>query len=153
MLRQCAAALAGLTVLVLGAGKAGAQTPAAEWTPPTNEMPAMPSMADLQGNWQSTFAQWFRGVDAVSGVSLAQVQATGETTRGGARARFVRFMAGPRQVAVWTDRNGDGRADMIELFRSGAVVVQLVDPTFGGHAHVLRLYDASGALARETRLQ
>ena len=71
---------------------------------------------------------------------------------GSARAKFIRFSAGPRPVAVWSDRNGDGKCDMLELFRSGAVVVQLVDPDYDGRANVLRLYDASGALARETRL-
>lgn len=152
MLRHCAAALAGLTVLVFGADDAAAQQPAAEWSPPSTQMPAMPSMADLQGDWQSSLGGWFRGVDDVSGVSLAQMRATGETTPGSARAKFIRFSAGPRSAAVWSDRNGDGKCDMLELFRSGAVVVQLLDPDYDGRANVLRLYDASGALARETRL-
>lgn len=152
MLRHCAAALAGLSVLVLGARRLEAQTPAAEWSPPSSDMPAMPAMADLSGNWQSSLGGWFRGIDGVSGVALAQVNARGETTPGAARAKFVRFTAGPRQVAVWTDRNGDGKCDTLEMYRSGAVVVQLLDPDYDGRANVLRLYDASGALARETRL-
>lgn len=152
MLRHCAAALAGLTVLLWGADDAAGQQPAAEWSPPGSEMPAMPSMADLQGSWQSSLGAWFRGIDAVSGAGLSALRATGETTPGSARAKFIRFSAGPRPVAVWSDRNGDGKCDMLELFRSGAVVVQLVDPDYDGRANVLRLYDASGALARETRL-
>lgn len=152
MLRHCAAALAGLSVLVLGARRLEAQTPAADWSPPSRSMPSMPAMADLEGNWQGSLGSWFRGLDGVSGVSLASVRAAGETTRGSAQAKFVRFTAGPRQVAVWSDRNGDGRCDQLELYRSGAVVVQLLDPDYDGTANVLRLYDASGALARETRL-
>jgi hypothetical protein len=151
MLRHCAAAFAGLSVLVLGARRAEAQTPAAEWSPPSREMPAMPAMTELLGGWQSSLAAWFRGIDGVSGHSLGDIRASGETNRG-PRARFVRFTVGPRPVAVWSDRNGDGRCDMLELYRSGAVVVRLVDPDYDGSANVLLLYDASGALARETRL-
>ncbi|MDB4948991.1 MAG: hypothetical protein JWM27_1640 [Gemmatimonadetes bacterium] len=152
MLRRFAALLAGAVVFVTGAGKVKAQTPAAQWSPPGREMPQMPTIAELQGNWQGAVGGWFTGVEGVSGIPLAGVRATGETTAGSARAKFIRFSAGARTVAVWTDRNGDGRADMVELFRAGAPVVQVVDADFNGSADVLRLYDASGALARESRL-
>jgi hypothetical protein len=152
MLRRFAAGLAGASVLLFGADRAQAQTPAAEWSPPGREMPAMPTIAELQGNWQGAVGAWFRGVDQVSGIAAAEVRATGETTPGSARAKFIRFSAGPRTVAVWTDRNGDGRADMLELYRNGAVVVQVVDADYSGTADVVRLYDGGGKLAREERL-
>jgi hypothetical protein len=152
MLRHIAAGLAGATVLLFGAGGAQAQVPAAEWSPPGRDMPAMPTIAELQGNWQGAVGGWFRGVEQVSGIAAGDVRATGETTPGSARAKFIRFSAGPRTVAVWTDRNGDGRADMVELFRSGASVVQVVDADYNGTADVVRLYDAAGRLAKENRL-
>jgi hypothetical protein len=152
MLRHIAASLAGATVLLFGAEGARAQAPAPEWSPPGRDMPAMPTIGELQGNWQGAVGGWFRGVDQVSGIPAADVRATGETTAGSARAKFIRFSAGPRTVAVWTDRNGDGRADMVELFRNGAAVVQVVDADYNGSADVVRRYDGSGRLAREDRL-
>lgn len=149
MLRRCAAVLAGLTVLVLGAGRADAQT---DWSPPSPQMPQMPAMGELGGGWRSSLGAWFRGVDAVSGVPMARVEAEGETTPGSDRARFVRFTGGSRPVAAWHDRNGDGRTDMVELFRAGAVVVRVIDPDYDGRANVVQLYDDSGALVREDRL-
>jgi hypothetical protein len=126
---------------VLVAAGAGAQQ---EWAPPSRSMPEMPAAASLQGEWRSTLAAWFGGADQ----PLAEVRAQGE---GGARPRLVRFMGGSRPVATWTDRNGDGRADLIEVFRGGAVAYQLIDADYDGNANVLRIYDASGALAREQR--
>ena len=55
-------------------------------------------------------------------------------------------------MAVWSDRNGDGKSDMIEIYRGGAVVIQLIDADFDGRANVVREYDSSGSLSRETRL-
>jgi hypothetical protein len=126
---------------VLVAAGAGAQQ---EWAPPSRSMPEMPAAASLQGEWRGTLAAWFGGADQ----PLAEVRALGE---GGARPRLVRFMGGSRPVATWTDRNGDGRADLIEIFRGGAVAYQLIDADYDGNANVLRIYDASGALAREQR--
>lgn len=125
---------------------------AQDWTPPSREMPSMPTMAQLQGDWRTPLGPWFRGVDGLSGVAFSDVRASGETTRGAAQAKFVRFTGGPRQVALWTDRNGDGRADLIEIYRQGTVAVQVIDADYDGTANVLRVYDASGTLARETRL-
>jgi len=108
-------------------------------------MPEMPAEAELGGGWRGSLAPWFRGVD----VSLGQIRAAGEG--GGARLRFVRFSAEMRPVAQWWDRNGDGRADLVELFRDGALSSRLIDADYDGSADLLRLYDSSGALAREVR--
>jgi hypothetical protein len=141
-MRRTVRAAAMMTVLaLLAAGSAMAQ----EWTPPSREMPAMPGSASLQGAWRGELAAWFRGADE----GLDRVRAVGEG--GGARPQLVRFMGGSRPVATWTDRNGDGRADLIEVFRGGAVAYQLIDADYDGHANVLRTYDASGALVREQR--
>jgi hypothetical protein len=117
---------------------------AQEWTPPSRQMPEMPAVADLGGAWRGALGGWFAGL----GVSVAQVQAQGEG--GGARPRFVRFTSDMRPVESWSDRNGDGRADLIEVYRDGALAYQLVDSGYDGHAHVLRAYDSTGGLARET---
>ncbi len=151
-MKRLSVCLAAAALFAVCAPQARAQAPAAEWNPPSTEMPAMPSMAELSGNWRAAVGPWLAGCDRVAQVSAADIAPSGEAARGGPRSRFVRFVAGARPVATWTDRNGDGRADMIEIFRSGAAVVQMVDPDFDGRANVLRLYDASGGLARETRL-
>lgn len=150
MLRHCAAALAAASVLVLGARRVEAQ--AADWAPPSRQMPAMPQMSALEGDWQAALESWFRGVEGVSGVAPGQLRPRAETTAGSAQAKLVRFTAGMRPVVVWSDRNGDGRCDMLEIYRSGTVAVQMLDPDYDGLANVVRLYDASGALAKETRL-
>jgi hypothetical protein len=135
-LSACGAALIALVA---------ASSPRQDWTPPSRQMPDMPAAAELQGAWRTTLAPWFGGVDQ----QLDGVRAIGEG--GGARPRMVRFVGGSRPVASWTDRNGDGRADLIEVFRGGAVAFQLIDADYDGNANVLRIYDASGALAREQR--
>ncbi|HEX6039994.1 hypothetical protein [Longimicrobium sp.] len=132
-----AAAVAALAVLA--AVRLRAQQ---EWTPPSRDMPQMPASTELSGGWRGSLGAWFRGMD------LSAVRAQGEG--GGARPRMIRFMGG-RPVASWTDRNGDGRADLVEVYRDGAPAFQLIDADYDGTANVLRVYDASGALARETR--
>lgn len=140
-------------VLLLGASLLGAALPARaqspDWRPPSRSMPAMPQMAELQRDWRSAVGPWLNGVTRVSGVSAGEVRAEGETTPGSDRARFVRFLRGHFPLGSWQDRNGDGRADMIELFRDGARAVQVVDADYDGTINKLRLYDASGALIRE----
>jgi hypothetical protein len=134
--------VAALTaVAVLAAVRLRAQ----DWSPPSRDMPQMPASSELSGGWRGGLASWFRGADE----ALDGIRALGEG--GGARPRMVRFMGGSRPVAAWTDRNGDGRADMVEIYRGGAVAYQLIDADYDGTANVLRVYDASGALARENR--
>lgn len=130
-----------LLAAVLFAAALGAQQ---DWTPPSRQMPRMPAAASLQGEWRGSLAAWFGGADQ----PLDGVRALGE---GGSPPRMVRFMGGSRPVATWTDRNGDGRADLIEVFRGGAVAYQLIDADYDGSANVLRIYDSTGALAREQR--
>lgn len=144
------AAFIGLGVLVVGPAQAHAQAP--EWNPPSRDMPPMPRMAELQGDWQGAAGAWFAGVEQVSGVPADQLRATGEAKPGSDRAQLVRFTSGPLPIAVWTDRNGDERADLIELYRDGTIVVQLIDANYDGQADVLRSYGASGALLHERRL-
>ena len=116
------------------------------WSPPSSEMPAMPAVADLEGGWISSQGAWFSG-------GAANLKGVASGARAG-KALQVRFTnAGtPVPVAVWSDRNGDGKSDMIEIYRGGAVVIQLVDADFDGRANVVREYDSSGSLSRETRL-
>jgi hypothetical protein len=132
------AALAGVAVLALVARPARAQ----DWRPPTRQMPSMPASADVDGGWAAGQSAWF-----LAGAGDVRAAAEG----GGARARFVRFSGGMRPVAEWTDRNGDGRADMVELFRGGALAVQLLDPDYDGTANVMLVYNG-GKLVREERL-
>lgn len=154
MLRLLSLLIIGVYALTAGPAEARAQTPGTpQWTPPSREMPQMPRMADLQGDWLSSVLAWFRGTEQVTGAAPAGLRAAGEARPGSERAQIVRFTSGPRPVAVWTDRNGDGRLDMLELYRSGTVVVQLIDADFDGNANVVRILDASGALIREERMR
>ncbi|HEX6070682.1 MAG TPA: hypothetical protein VFZ18_12680, partial [Longimicrobiaceae bacterium] len=66
--------------------------------------------------------------------------------------QVVRFTSGPLPVVIWSDRNGDDRADIIEIFRSGGVIIQLIDADYDGRANVLRTYDSDGELVRQERL-
>lgn len=114
----------------------GAPAAAQDWSPPSRQMPSM----QVAEGWQGSLGGWF-----LPGTALNAVRAQTES-------RFVRFSAGPRPVAAWSDRNGDGRADMLQLYRNGAVVYQLVDADYDGTANVLRVLDDSGQLVREERL-
>lgn len=135
-------------LLLLGAALP-AHAQSTDWRPPSRSMPAMPAMAELQRDWRSAVGPWLGAVSQVSGVSAAEVRAEGETTPRSDRARFVRFARGHFPLGSWQDRNGDGRCDMIELFRDGARAVQLVDADYDGTINKLRFYDSSGALVRE----
>ncbi len=143
MRRTFGIAAAVAAVAVLAAVRLRAQQQ--DWSPPSREMPQMPATAELSGGWRGSLAAWFRGTDE----GLDGIRALGEGR--GARPQMVRFMGGARPVAAWTDRNGDGRADMVEVYRRGALAYQLVDADYDGTANVLRVYDASGALTRENR--
>lgn len=123
-----------------------------DWRPPTPQMPEMPRIAELRGNWMSPRAIWFQGVDRVSGVAPGELRASGEPGSGTGSLHIARFSAGPVPVVVWSDRNGDARCDLIEIFRDGGVVVQVIDPDYDGTAEFIRLYDTSGALVRQDRM-
>lgn len=133
-----------LGVTALAAVLAAAGPAAQDWTPPSRQMPQMPAADALAGGWRASLGPWFGGGDE----PVAGVRAVADDP---ARPRQVRFMGASRPAASWTDRNGDGRADMIEVFRGGALAYQLIDADYDGNANVLRIYDGSGALAREIR--
>lgn len=137
-------AAGGLLVLAALIG-AAPYRPGQEWSPPSRQMPQMPASGELAGGWRGSLGSWFGGL----GVSLADVRAGGEG--GGARPRFVRFTAEMRPVEQWSDRNGDGRADLVDVYRNGALAYRLVDADYDGTANSLRVYDGSGAVAREER--
>lgn len=136
---------ASLAVLALTAIPSGARAQGADWTPPTSKMPQMPAPAELGGGWRSSLGAWFRGVEATSGVKLGEVRAEGD-------AQSVYFSGEALPVAVWSDRNGDGRADLVEIYRRGAPLAQVIDADYDGTANVIRRYDASGTLIREEKV-
>jgi hypothetical protein len=123
-----------------------------QWRPASTSMPAMPTMPELQGDWLRGVEGWFAGVERVAGVSVQALRATGNPRAGSTRAQVTRLMNGPVPVIVLTDRNGDDRADMVEIFHTGSLVAQVIDADYSGRANVIRYYDASGALLREERL-
>lgn len=138
-----------LAVLVLAASViAPVLLRAQGWSPPSRQMPAMPQAAAIDGGWVSSQSAWLAGVGDVS-----SIRAAASGARGGVAVQ-VRFTSAstPVPVAVWSDRNGDGKSDMIEIYRRGAVAFQLIDADYDGAANVVREYDANGALTRETRL-
>ena len=134
------AAVAALVAVTLAAGPVRQ-----EWSPPSRQMPQMPAAAELEGAWRGSLGAWFNGL----GVSVDQIRADGE---GGAKTKFVRFTGNMRPVETWSDRNGDGRADLIEVYRGGALAYQLIDADYDGNANALRVYNAGGGLAREERM-
>lgn len=147
MLRIPGLLIAATLLVVANANESTAQ----DWSPPTRQMPPMPQVGELSPAWMSARADWFSGVAGLSGVSPGDLSVAGEP-RGGGNAQVVRVTRGPLPIVVWQDRNGDGRADMIEIFRNGSVVLQVIDPEYDGQANVVRRYDAAGQLVREDRL-
>jgi hypothetical protein len=127
-----------VAALVLGLWLAvdAAAAAAQEWSPPSRQMPSMQQASD--GSFTS---RWL----------IPDPNRSGEI-RSSASSGFVRFSAGPRPVAAWSDRNGDGRSDMLQLYRGTAMAYQLVDADYDGTADVLRIYDGNGQLQREVRL-
>lgn len=138
--------LAALLLLLTGAAQAQ------DWRPPSSEMPMMPRVSEIRGEWLGPRAEWFRGLEEVAGVSASGLRAAGDARGGGEYVQVARFTSGPFPVVVWSDRNGDNRADMIEIFRSGSVVVQLIDADYDGRANVIRRYDGAGTLVNQERL-
>jgi|GEM_PF-922599 len=143
-------ALLALPALLAAVPDLSAQ--AAEWRPPSTEMPMMPRADELQNNWIAANGRWFRGVEAATGVSVSRLRGSGERRRGSEYLQIARFGDGPLPVVIWSDRNGDDRADMIEIYRSSSVIFQLIDADYSGRANVLRVYDEAGKLLREDRL-
>jgi len=146
-----------ILLALAAAASVGVATPAPaqgapQWRPASTQMPTMPTTAELQGDWQAQFGAWFGGMDRVTGVGPAGLRAAGNPRPGSPRAQVVRFLRGPVPVVVMTDRNGDDRADMVEYFRDGSLVAQVIDADYSGTANAIRFYDASGALIREDRL-
>lgn len=141
-----------LALLLLAAGVGVGTAESQQWRPPSREMPMMPQVAELTGDWLGPRAAWFSGVAELSGVQPSSLSVTGEARPGTRQTQVVRFSNGPLPVVVWQDRNGDSRADMVEIFRGGRVVVQVIDADYDGFANVIRHYDASGTLIREDRL-
>jgi hypothetical protein len=141
MQRIHAAGIGVLAAIALGAAPLRAGQ---EWTPPSRQMPQMPASGELDGGWKGALGGWFNGL----GVQVSEMRAVGEG--GGARPRFVRFTSNMRPVEQWSDRNGDGRADMIEVFRDGVRAYQLVDADYDGQANSFRAF-SGGSVSREER--
>ncbi|MDQ3556835.1 MAG: hypothetical protein M3409_08670 [Gemmatimonadota bacterium] len=139
-----------LAILVAAIFAAAAPGSAQEWTLPTRQMPAMPRMAEMAGGWQEGAGAWAASAQQLSGVSVGQMRAIGDAAPRGDRAGFVRFTGEARPVATWADRNGDGRADMVELFRNGVLAVQVIDADYDGRVNAVRHFDASGKPVRTT---
>ena len=129
--RLAVAALAMGLSLAVDATSADAQ----EWSPPSRQMPSMQQASE------GSFTERWLIPDPSRGA-----------IRSNASSGFVRFSAGPRPVAAWSDRNGDGRSDMLQLFRGTAVAYQLLDADYDGTADVLRVHDQNGQFVREERL-
>lgn len=136
--------------LLLLPAVASAQAP--DWRPPSSQMPMMPSAAEIRGDWLGPRADWFRGLDNVAGVAASGLRASGEPRSGSDFVQIARFTNGPLPVVIWSDRNGDDRADIIEIYRGGGVIIQVIDADYNGSANVIRTYDASGELINQERL-
>lgn len=125
---------------------------APQWRPSSTAMPAMPDMAELRADGPALFGAWLNGLEPITGTGAQGLRASGNARASSGRAEVVRLLRGPVPVVVITDRNGDGRADMIEYHRDGRLSAQLIDVDYSGRASALRFYDTSGALLREDRL-
>ena len=146
MFRPFVAVAAALLLSFAFVGPVEAQ----EWRPSSTQMPAMPTPDALLSSPPG--GGWFSGVEAIAGVSPDRLRPLAEGRGPGGAALVVRFNNGPLPVVVWQDRNGDGRADIIEIFRGGTAVIQVIDADYDGQANVLRRYDNGGRLIREERL-
>jgi hypothetical protein len=141
--------LPAVLLLLALAAPAAARAQGPQWKPPTREMPMMLRPSDLRGDWLTPRKAWFQGVEGISGAAPTSLRATGEAKSGGGYLQMVRFTSGPLPVVVWSDRNGDGRADIVEIYKSGGVIIQVIDADFDGDANVMRVYDSGGKLLRQ----
>ena len=148
MFRFAFLAVTGLFLFVALPGSGSAQ----EWTPPAREMPAMPQAAELNAGWLSSRSAWFAPVASLSGVAMSDLSVAGSGRSSGGQVQVARVTSGPLPVVVWQDRNGDGRTDLIEIYRNGSVVLQVIDAEYDGEVNVVRRYDSGGGLVREDRL-
>lgn len=144
--------LSALVVLVIGTFAGAQRADAQEWRPPSRSMPAMPRASEVSAGWMSSNNAWFASAARSVGVDAASLRVAGEGRQSGGQVQVVRATSGPLPVVIWQDRNGDARADLIEVFRNGSVVIQLIDADYDGTANVLRVYDATGKLVSENRL-
>jgi hypothetical protein len=142
--------LVALAVLALSAVATPAD--AQSYRPGWRQMPQMPAMGDLSGDWLGPRSNWFNGTAEISGVAPSDLTPVGQARGGSRQAQVVHFNSGPVPAVVWQDRNGDGNADIVEIYRAGGVIVQVIDADYDGQANVLRVYDASGTLTSEERL-
>lgn len=122
------------------------------WRPPSSEMPLMPRAAEIRGDWLGSRSDWFDRLDAAVGVGASGLRASGEARSGSEHVQIARFTSGQLPVVIWSDRNSDDRADLIEIFRSGGVIIQVIDADYDGRVNVIRTYDASGELVRQERM-
>src|SRR5688572_20720709 len=113
-----------LALGVLGFWSVPTQLAGQDWRPPSLDMPEMPQMTDLSGNWLDPRAPWFDGISGVSGVEARELGAVGEPRPGSSQAQVVRFSSGVLPVVVWSDRNGDARADIVEIYKTGNIIIQ-----------------------------
>lgn len=139
-----------ISLVLLAPSAVSAQ--AAGWRPPSSEMPLMPRASEIRGDWLGPRAGWFRDLDRVAGVDASGLRASGDPRSGSDHVQVARFTNGPLPVVIWSDRNTDDRADIIEIFRSGGVIIQVIDADYDGRANVIRTYNASGELLSQERL-
>jgi hypothetical protein len=99
---------------------------AQEWRPSWREMPEMPAMGDLDGDWLGPRSTWFAGTANISGIQPSSLRPVGQARAGSSQAQVVHFNNGPVPAVVWQDRNGDGRADIVEIYRAGGVIIQVL---------------------------
>lgn len=144
--------LSVLLVLMVGTVVMARTADAQEWRPPSRSMPAMPHASEVSASWMSSNNSWFGSAARTAGVEAGSLKVSGEGRQSGGQVQVVRATSGPLPVVVWQDRNGDARADLIEIFRSGGVIIQLIDADYDGTANVLRVYDPAGKLVSEDRL-
>jgi hypothetical protein len=144
--------LSVLVALFVATAASARSADAQEWRPPSRSMPAMPQASEVSAAWMSSNSGWFGSAARAAGVEAGSLRVAGEGRQSGGQVQVVRATSGPLPVVVWQDRNGDARADLIEIFRSGGVIIQLVDADYDGTANVLRVYDAAGKLVSEDRL-
>ena len=84
--------------------------------------PAMPSMRSAvlwtEGQRPADLQRWFGGMNVAARFAMP--------ARGGAPERVQWFDMDGHVMQIWTDRNGDGRADRIELFNHDGSRIRVI---------------------------